>query len=98
MSLDLTPHVAEAGQWEVLFQPATGGDILLKEESMIEEGVPSVTGMIRRAPDRPNVLCLNRAASVTRESHIQVKVILEGQPSDGSIQIREVAHYIPLHK
>ena len=92
LSLDLTPHVAEAGQWEVLFQPATGGDILLKEESMIEEGVPSVTGMIRRAPDRPNVLCLNRAASVTRESHIQVKVILEGQPSDGSIQIREVAH------
>ena len=92
MSLDLTRHVTEAGQWEVLFQPVTGGELLLKEEAMIEEGVPSVAGMIRRAPDRPNVLCLNRAASVTKESHIQVKVTLEGQPSDGAIQVREVPH------
>ena len=90
LNLDLTSHLAEAGQWEVVFQPS-GGEVAVKEATMIEDGVPAVAGMLQHLPDQPQALHLNRAATITKESHLQLNVVLEGPPSDGVIQIRQVA-------
>jgi hypothetical protein len=38
--------------------------------------------------DSPNILHPNRAAAVTKQSNIQLKVTLEGKPCDGVVQIR----------
>jgi alpha-L-fucosidase len=92
LDLKLTGYITEAGQWEVVFQPAGGGELTLKDEMMVEEGIPAVAGSVQRTKDLPNSLHVTRAASVTKESRIQLKVTLEAKPCDGAVQIREVAH------
>lgn len=92
IDLDLTARITEAGQWQVVFVPAGGGQVNLKDESMLEEGVPAVAGSVQPDKDPPNCLHVTRAASVTKDSRIRLKVTLEGKPCDGAVQIRQVAH------
>jgi len=88
-TVDLTPFIREAGQWQVQFRKVAGDeDITLTDEVLLQSAQASAPGVLRRNGEMANTFDISRTAVVTEESDIRLQVNLSGRGTEGVILIR----------
>lgn len=88
LDVDLTPHIKEAGQWRIRFEPLGSADILLRDGILFQAGQAATPGILTRVDGAPDTFNLNRTAVVTEEADIRLRVVVEGAPCSGAVLIR----------
>ena len=88
LNLDLTPHITEAGQYQVRFQTTDDSDIRFEDEVLLQAGQASAPGMLRRVDDEKSALSISRTAVVTERADIRLHLTVAGEASEGIILIR----------
>jgi len=89
LTVDLTPFVDEAGQWQVQFRKVAGDEALgVQDEVLFQAGQASAPGILRRTGNTESTFDISRTAVVTEETDIQLRVTLMGRDTAGVILIR----------
>jgi len=89
LTVNLTPFIDEAGQWQVQFRTAVGGQrVTIEDEVLFQASQASAPGAIQRAENLDNTFDINRMAVVTQEADIRLRVNLVGRSTEGVILIR----------
>ncbi|MBN2128538.1 MAG: alpha-L-fucosidase [Sedimentisphaerales bacterium] len=89
LTVDLTPFIDEAGQWQVQFRSIAGGErVTVEDEVLLQASQASAPGAIQRAENMDNTFDISRMAVVTEEADIRLRVNLTGRGSEGVILIR----------
>ncbi len=89
LTVNLTPFIEEAGQWQVQFRKVAGDeDVMLEDEVFFQAGQVSAPGAIRRTENMQNTFDISRMAVVTEEADIRLRVNLTGDGTEGVILIR----------
>jgi alpha-L-fucosidase len=89
LTVNLTPFIEEAGQWQVQFRKVAGDeDVTLKDEVLFQAGQVSAPGALRRAENMDNAFDISRMAVVTEEADIRLRLNLAGRGTEGVILIR----------
>ncbi len=91
LSIDLTPYIVEAGQYEISFLELDGyPPVEVMNEKIIQEGQESIPGILTKKKPSGKELLFSRTAVVTDESDIKLRVTLKGHGSAGVILIRRL--------
>lgn len=89
LTVNLTPFIDEAGQWQVQFRKVAGEqDVTLKDEVLFQASQASAPGAIERDETMDNTFNISRMAVVTEETDIRLRVNLQGRGTEGVILVR----------
>ena len=89
LTVNLTPFIDEAGQWQIQFRTVAGGQrVTVEDEVLFQASQASAPGAIQRAENIDNTFDINRMAVVTEEADIRLRVTLVGRGSEGVILVR----------
>ncbi len=89
LEIDLTPHVTEAGQWRVRFEPTSlGSQISIHDEVLLQQGQASTPGILTRVEGELFTYHVNRTAVITEDADIRLRVTLLGSHCDGLVLVR----------
>ena len=87
ITIDLTGKIIEAGQWQVKFTPdADGSKVEFKSAVLLQQGQPSIKGVLQQSKTVPGVWNISRTAVVTEGSEdIKLQVVLKNVTGSGNI-------------
>lgn len=87
MTIDLTGKITEAGQWQVRFLPDVNGEkVEFGKAVLLQQGQPSVKGVLERSKNEPGVWNISRTAVVTEGTEdIKLEIILKNVTSGGKV-------------
>jgi hypothetical protein len=91
LTVNLTPFIKEAGQWQVQFRKVAGDeDITLTDEVLFQSSQASTPGTLRRTKDMDDTFDVDQMAVVTEEADVRLRVNLTGLGTEGMILIRRL--------
>ena len=89
LKIDLTPHIAEPGQYQVKFVATGDADLQFRDEVLLQAGQASAPGMLRRSTAEKNAFDVNRTAVISDQTDIRLQVTIAGEVCEGVALIRQ---------